>query len=74
MALPLVRPRAAAPPSTDPPRACERWGAGGSSHLLAGVIGATTGEATLLVQARAQLGAGLATLLQTVGIGPAGCR
>ncbi|MBM7806676.1 NCS2 family nucleobase:cation symporter-2 [Geodermatophilus bullaregiensis] len=41
--------------------------------LLAGVIGATTGEATLLVQA-ALLCAGLATLLQTVGIGPVGSR
>ncbi len=48
-------------------------GAGGSSHLLAGVIGATTGEAVLLVQA-ALLCAGLATLLQTVGIGPVGSR
>jgi len=41
--------------------------------LLAGVVGATTGEATLLVQA-ALLCAGLATLLQTVGIGPVGSR
>ncbi|MGY1762099.1 uracil-xanthine permease family protein [Geodermatophilus sp. SYSU D00779] len=41
--------------------------------LLAGVIGATTGEAVLLVQA-ALLCAGLATLLQTVGIGPVGSR
>ncbi len=36
-------------------------------------LGTTTGEATLLVQA-AQLCAGLATLLQTVGIGPVGSR
>ena len=41
--------------------------------LLAGVIGAGTGQATLLVQA-ALLCAGLATLLQTVGIGPVGSR
>ncbi len=41
--------------------------------LLAGVVGATTGEAVLLVQA-ALLCAGLATLLQTIGIGPVGSR
>jgi xanthine/uracil permease len=41
--------------------------------LLAGVIGAGTGQATLLVQA-ALLCAGLATLLQTIGIGPVGSR
>ncbi|CAB4908888.1 MAG: purine permease [Actinobacteria bacterium] len=41
--------------------------------LRAGVIGATTGEAVLLVQA-ALLCAGLATLLQTIGIGPVGSR
>ena len=61
------------PSCRGPPRACERWGAGGSLHLLAGVIGATTGEAVLLVQA-AFLCAGLATLLHTVGIGPVGSR
>jgi len=41
--------------------------------LIAGVIGASTGQAAALVQA-ALLCAGLATLLQTIGVGPVGSR
>jgi xanthine permease len=41
--------------------------------ILAGVIGATTGETAFLVQV-ALLVAGLTTLLQTIGIGPVGAR
>jgi xanthine permease len=41
--------------------------------IIAGVVGATTGETAFLVQV-ALLVAGLTTLLQTVGIGPVGAR
>lgn len=41
--------------------------------IIAGVIGASTGEQTFLIQV-ALLVAGLATLLQTVGAGPVGAR
>lgn len=41
--------------------------------ILAGVIGASTGQTTALVQI-AILVSGLATLVQTVGIGPVGAR
>lgn len=41
--------------------------------ILAGVIGAATGETAFLVQV-ALLVAGLTTLLQTIGIGPVGAR
>lgn len=41
--------------------------------IIAGVVGATTGETAFLVQV-ALLVAGLTTLLQTIGIGPVGAR
>ena len=41
--------------------------------IIAGVVGATTGETAFLVQV-ALLVAGLTTLLQTIGIGPIGAR
>jgi len=41
--------------------------------IIAGVVGATTGETTFLVQV-ALLVAGLTTLMQTIGIGPIGAR
>lgn len=41
--------------------------------IIAGVIGATTGQTAFLVQ-MAFLVAGLTTLLQTIGIGPVGAR
>ncbi|GGI08979.1 uracil-xanthine permease family protein [Egicoccus halophilus] len=41
--------------------------------ILAGVVGAATGETAFLVQV-ALLVAGLTTLLQTIGIGPVGAR
>jgi xanthine permease len=41
--------------------------------IIAGVVGATTGETAFLVQ-MAMLVAGLTTLLQTIGIGPVGAR
>lgn len=41
--------------------------------ILAGVVGAASGETTFLVQV-ALLVAGLTTLLQTIGIGPVGAR
>ncbi|WP_166351627.1 uracil-xanthine permease family protein [Phytoactinopolyspora limicola] len=41
--------------------------------ILAGAIGATTGETTFLVQV-ALLVAGITTLLQTIGVGPVGAR
>jgi xanthine/uracil permease len=41
--------------------------------IIAGVVGATTGEPAFLVQV-ALLVAGLTTLLQTIGIGPVGAR
>ena len=41
--------------------------------IIAGVVGATTGETAFLVQV-ALLVAGITTLLQTIGIGPVGAR
>jgi xanthine permease len=41
--------------------------------IIAGVVGATTGETAFLVQV-ALLVAGLTTLLQTIGVGPVGAR
>jgi xanthine permease len=41
--------------------------------IIAGVVGATTGETAFLVQV-ALLVAGLTTLMQTIGIGPIGAR
>lgn len=41
--------------------------------IIAGVVGATTGETTFLVQV-ALLVAGITTLLQTFGVGPVGAR
>ncbi|MFA9430714.1 uracil-xanthine permease family protein [Egicoccus sp. AB-alg2] len=41
--------------------------------IIAGVVGATTGETAFLVQV-ALLVAGLTTLLQTIGVGPIGAR